>query len=236
LEPDQPLLFHAGAALDEHERTGAMEHRLRFRTLAPVVKYRAGEQDVDFARAAVEMLGGNGYVADFGVARLLRDAQVNPIWEGTSNICALDLWRAIEKQHGHQPVLRHAEQLLATVRTERARRLADTALRGVADVQEAIAYLAGASRARQDQQARRLADLFGDVVALCVLAVHADHDIRRGNRRTALLGELFARRLASAHTRRDAVIDAFEDVCDLYPALFGEESVSERLAIGAAGR
>ena len=42
------LLFHAAAALAEHEQTGDAEHHLRFRTLAPVVKYRAAEQDVDF--------------------------------------------------------------------------------------------------------------------------------------------------------------------------------------------
>ena len=38
-----------------------------------------------------------------------------------------------------------------------------------------------------------------------------------------MLGELFARRLAMAHTRHDAVISAFDDVPDLYPILFGEE-------------
>ena len=58
---------------------------------------------------------------------------MNPIWEGTSNICALDLWRAIRKQQGHRPVLRHAERLLDTIRTDRAQRLADAARRGIAD-------------------------------------------------------------------------------------------------------
>ena len=140
---------------------------------------------------------------DFGVARLLRDAQVNPIWEGTSNICALDLWRAIQKQQGHQPVLRHAEQLLGTIRTGRAQCLADAARRGIVDVREAVAYLMDASQSRQQQQARRLADLFGDVVALAALAVHADRELQRGDRRTIVLGELFAREVDERpHTAR----------------------------------
>ena len=230
------LLFHTGAALDEYERTDDPDHRLRFRTLAPVVKYRAGEQDVDFARAAVELLGGNGYVADFGVARLLRDAQVNPIWEGTSNICALDLWRAIRKEQGHRPVLRHAERLLGTIGTERVQRLADAARRCIADAEEAVAYLTGASKSRQEQQARRLADLFGDAVALSALAVRADRELQRGDQRTIVLGELFARRMTTAHTRRDRVISAFDDVPDLYPTLFGEEPAPAQLAVGTARR
>jgi acyl-CoA dehydrogenase len=221
------LLFHTGAVLDEHHRTGDTAHELRFRTLAPVVKYRAGEQNVDFARAAVEMLGGNGYVADFGVARLLRDAQVNPIWEGTSNICALDLWRAISKQQGHEPVLRHAERQLAGARTAAGGKLAEAAAAGIDDVREAIDYLAGATPTRRDQQARRLADLLGDVIALSALAVEADREAAAGDHRKALLGELFARRMASAHPRRAAVMEAWEGLPDLYPVMFGEEPLAE---------
>jgi acyl-CoA dehydrogenase len=106
------LMFHTGAALDAFGDGADPRDHLRFRTLAPVIKYRAGEQCVDFARAAVEMLGANGYTAPFGTPRLYRDAQVNPIWEGTSNICALDLWRAVSKQAGHEPVLDACEALL----------------------------------------------------------------------------------------------------------------------------
>ncbi len=43
----------------------------------------------------VEAFGGAGYVEDTGLPRLLRDAQVLPLWEGTTNVLALDLQRAI---------------------------------------------------------------------------------------------------------------------------------------------
>ncbi|MDP9429884.1 MAG: hypothetical protein M3Q47_13870 [Actinomycetota bacterium] len=223
------LLFHTGAALDAHRDNGDPRDHLRFRTLAPVVKYRAGEQNVDFARAAVEMLGANGYVASFGTPRLYRDAQVNPIWEGTSNICALDLWRAISRQRGHEPVLDACEAIVAGVHTAPARRIGEAALAGGKDVREAVDGLADTPRSRQEQQVRRLADLFGDVVALAALAAEVDTDVeRRGDHRRALLAELHARRVWTAHSRRSAVLDAAVGVPDLYPLLVGEAPVTEQ--------
>jgi len=221
------LMFHTGAALDAFSDGGDDRDHLRFRTLAPVVKYRAGEQNVDFARAAVEMLGANGYISTFGTPRLYRDAQVNPIWEGTSNICALDLWRAISKQRGHEPVLDACEAIVAGLQTSPARHVGELAVAGGKDVREAVDGLADQPRPRQEQQVRRLADLVGDVVALAALAQEVDTDVRlRGDHRRALLAELHGRRMNQAFTRRGAVLDAFAGVPELYPLLIGEAAVS----------
>ena len=173
------------------------------------------------------MLGANGYTAPFGTPRLYRDAQVNPIWEGTSNICALDLWRAVSKQRGHEPVLDACEQLVAGLQTAPARRLGEASLAGGKDVREAVDGLADQPKARRDQQVRRLADLVGDVVALAALAQETDTDVRlRGDHRRALLGELHARRINAAHTRLGLVLDAFVGVPELYPLLVGEAPVT----------
>jgi acyl-CoA dehydrogenase len=234
------LLMHTAAALEESETGDDPADHLRFRTLAPVVKYRAGEQCVDFARAAIELMGGNGYVATFGMPRLLRDAQINPIWEGTSNICALDLWRAINRRRGHEPVLDHCEQLVAALTTGPAHRVGQAALHAVADAREAIAALAAASRSRQEQQARRLADLVGDAVALAAMATEADAEISGdGDHRKAVVAELFASRMNSAHSRRSAVLDGFGGVPELYPALFGDaplDAAAYRDALASIGR
>ncbi|WP_343708307.1 acyl-CoA dehydrogenase family protein [Mycobacterium sp.] len=215
------LLMHTAHALESAETGNDDGDALRFRTLAPVIKYRSGEQCVDFARAAIEMMGANGYIANFGTPKLLRDAQVNPIWEGTSNICALDLWRAITRQHGHEPVLNHCEQVIATLVTEPARRVGEAALHAIKDSREAITSLAGASRARQDQQARRLTDLLGDTVAVTAMAAEIDTDVRTdGDHRKAILAELFTRRMVTAHTRRSAVIAESVGVPELFAILF----------------
>jgi alkylation response protein AidB-like acyl-CoA dehydrogenase len=221
LEATTALVFEAAAAL-EAANAGDAAARLRFRTLAPVVKYRTGEQGVAFARAAVEMLAGNGYVADFGTPRLLRDAQVNTIWEGTSNICALDVWRAISAARGHEALIARGEQLLAGITTEAAARVADAAGRALKDAGEAVGYLEGAGEARVAQQARRLTDVVGDALALCLLAAEADRAAAGGDHRKALVGELFARRAATPAAGLTAVTTGFTGVPDCYPALVAD--------------
>ena len=55
-------------------------------------------------RSPIELHGGNGYCEDWGLTRQLRDAQCHPIWEGSENICALDVLRAIRRDAAHESV------------------------------------------------------------------------------------------------------------------------------------
>jgi hypothetical protein len=50
----------------------------------------------------MELIGGNGYIEDWVMPRLLRDAQVLPIWEGTTNILVLDTLRVAKKERSHE--------------------------------------------------------------------------------------------------------------------------------------
>ncbi|HET7824066.1 MAG TPA: acyl-CoA dehydrogenase family protein, partial [Anaeromyxobacter sp.] len=71
------------------------EERVLLRSITPLAKLTTGKQAVAVASEALECFGGAGYVEDTGLPRLLRDAQVLPIWEGTTNVLALDLLRAL---------------------------------------------------------------------------------------------------------------------------------------------
>ena len=77
----------------------------RLRIGAPLIKLRAARLGITAASDAIEIHGGNGYIEQWPVARLLRDAQVNTIWEGPDNILCLDVRRAIERDDAHQPFL-----------------------------------------------------------------------------------------------------------------------------------
>ena len=68
------------------------------RAIIPLAKLTLGKQAVAVASEALECFGGAGYVEDTGLPRLLRDAQVLSIWEGTTNVLALDLLRAEAKE------------------------------------------------------------------------------------------------------------------------------------------
>ena len=65
------------------------------RGLTPVLKLLTGKAAVAVASESLEAFGGAGYIEDTGLPQLLRNAQVLPIWEGTTNVLSLDLLRAI---------------------------------------------------------------------------------------------------------------------------------------------
>jgi acyl-CoA dehydrogenase len=86
--------------------------RLR-RILVPAAKVRLCRLGVDAASFAVELHGGNGYCEDWGLTRQLRDAQCHPIWEGSENICVLDVLRTIRRDDAHEAVLDRVDAALA---------------------------------------------------------------------------------------------------------------------------
>ncbi|AHN20470.1 MULTISPECIES: acyl-CoA dehydrogenase family protein [Lysinibacillus] len=98
-----------------------------------IMKKETAEQAVHYASEAIELHGGNGYIEDFVTPRLLRDAQVLTVWEGTANILALELIRLVDKYFAHE--------LFVRVMHERLTKLANGSL--VQIVEEQLAKLEG---------------------------------------------------------------------------------------------
>jgi len=105
---DQPLMRNvlADLAIESEAATTAMMRLARsydeadapFRRLATaVLKYWTCKRAPVHAAEALECLGGNGYVEEWGLARLYREAPLNSIWEGSGNVQCLDVLRAIQK-------------------------------------------------------------------------------------------------------------------------------------------
>src|SRR3954447_7894978 len=81
------------------EAHGGDEGALEFRRLAtPVIKHWVCKRAPSHAVEALECLGGNGYVEESGMPRLYRDSPLNSIWEGSGNVAALDVLRAMVKE------------------------------------------------------------------------------------------------------------------------------------------
>ncbi|WPG37370.1 acyl-CoA dehydrogenase family protein [Variovorax sp. EBFNA2] len=82
------------------------------RILTPLIKFRACRDARQVTGDAMEVRGGCGYIEEWSDPRLVRDAHLGSIWEGTSNIVALDVIRAV-KREGSLPVLRaHVDKLI----------------------------------------------------------------------------------------------------------------------------
>jgi putative acyl-CoA dehydrogenase len=85
------LALRLAGALDRDE--------LAFRRLATTIgKYWVCKRQPAVVGEALECLGGNGYVEDSGLPRLYRDAPLNSIWEGSGNVQALDVLRALRRE------------------------------------------------------------------------------------------------------------------------------------------
>lgn len=92
------LALEAATLLDRHEDAAASA---RLALLTPVVKAWCTEQAVRHASLGLQVHGGMGYVEETGAARILRDARITPIYEGTTGIQALDfLSRRILRDDG----------------------------------------------------------------------------------------------------------------------------------------
>jgi putative acyl-CoA dehydrogenase len=82
-----------GMASDEHER-------LLARVATPVVKFWNCQRAAYFAYECVQVHGGNGFILEHPMARLYREAPLNSIWEGTSNMMCMDVLRALQREPG----------------------------------------------------------------------------------------------------------------------------------------
>jgi putative acyl-CoA dehydrogenase len=85
---------HAGVG----ERPAGATTRSFRRFATAVMKYWVCKRAAPHAAEALECLGGNGYVEESGMPRLLRDSPLNSIWEGSGNVAALDVLRATVKE------------------------------------------------------------------------------------------------------------------------------------------
>src|SRR5438874_4279890 len=91
------LAFETVAVLERVDRHGVEEDRRLLRILTPLSKYYIPKRGEYVTLEALEMLGGNGYIEEWVHPRLLRDAIVNVVWEGCSNVIVLDVARAMAR-------------------------------------------------------------------------------------------------------------------------------------------
>lgn len=197
LEQALSLSFVAADALERAERGGSQEAAALVRILTPVLKYRATRDARKVCGDALEMRGGVGYVEEFATARLLRDAHLGSIWEGTGNIIALDALRRAVGRHGTEAALAddlHARIEEATsvpiIYRDRLKRIADRAVAFARSV---------AANADMEADSRQATSVLYHAASAVSLAWEANltHE-RRGDARRLLLSRLVLdHRLAS---------------------------------------
>src|ERR1700737_227616 len=172
-------------ALDRAE-AGSQDAAALLRILTPTLKFRATRDARKVCGDALEMRGGIGYVEEFATSRLLRDAHLGSIWEGTGNIVALDALTRAVGRHGAESAL--AADLHARLKDSPAipQGYRDT-LRDLTD--RAVGFAREvASRTDNEADARRATSLLYHVASAVALAWEGGriHEMRGDARRVLL--------------------------------------------------
>jgi acyl-CoA dehydrogenase len=214
VEAAQALVFD-GVGLANHRQRRPVRQRIA----VPVTKLKVCRLGITMASDAIEIHGGNGYIETWPVARLLRDAQVNTIWEGADNILCLDVQRGIERIQAHQPLLERLHDAVSVSDDDDTTRLVR---RRIEDLEAAITAWTKLPAEVAEARLFPLAQFMGDVYAGALLTEQAAWEYATGRTdRKALVARLYARRylaergpLRGIDDEVDEGIERFEQLAD----------------------
>ena len=161
------------------------------RLLIPIAKLVTGKQSVSVLAEIMESFGGAGYIEDTGLPALLRDAQVFPIWEGTTNVLSLDVLRALQSGGALSALQIEIEMLASGVRDVQLLECAKAAQAALLRTQQ---WILNASGDALEAGARRFAMTLGRAFALLLLCRQAQWSLdHEKDRRALYAAERFAR-------------------------------------------
>jgi alkylation response protein AidB-like acyl-CoA dehydrogenase len=222
------------SVVERADRGDAEADRLA-RILTPVLKGYAADQARMSTTQAMEARGGNGYIEDWPNGRVLRDVYVHAIWEGSGNIIALDMLRALA--HGAGPAyFGEVERILESTATggagpatELGRALLATLPVLRQDIDRLAALDSNAAQLRAKRLLRRMAMTY----TAAVLAQQAqEHFADTGSARLAYLAARFATRLGGPQA--EAALADDESWLEDFDGIAHGGKVSERTGRNAA--
>jgi alkylation response protein AidB-like acyl-CoA dehydrogenase len=183
-EAARSMLFYAAGELAAAD-AGDEASRRRIRLLTPLLKFRACRDARRVTGDAMEVRGGCGYIEEWPDARLLRDAHLGSIWEGTSNIVALDVARAIRKERALEALAAGLDRLVADARLDD--RLGGALAQARA---AALRFARETAESGDDSAARQAATGLYYATAATVLAAEGARLAAGGDARRMLLAQL----------------------------------------------
>ena len=136
------------------------------RLMGHIAKNMTAEASAWITRMAMECHGGIGFMEDFPIARWHRDALVTPIWEGASNIQALDLLEVIVKKQAHRSFLEEMHQLASDVHDAE---LQKSIRQGLENCEQELNRMAKMKPDEAQYFAKDLLQLMGHTAALALL-------------------------------------------------------------------
>jgi len=189
-------VLHTGAVFDAADAGDERAARL-LRILTPLIKLAICKRARWSTGEAMEIRGGNGYIEDWVNSRLLRDAHLGSIWEGSSNVIALDVLRAIMREDAHH-VLFDDITLRLTATTDPAVRPAAALIRAaIEQVRATVAAVIALDSEAREYPMLQVAERLYLLYAASLLTEEAEAQARQGSYRKLLITAEFIRRRLS---------------------------------------
>jgi len=203
-------VFHLSFRLAEllgRQETGQADasDEALLRLLTPIAKLTTAKQAVSATSEMLEAFGGAGYVEDTGLPTLLRDAQVLPIWEGTTNVLSLDLIRALKRVGSIAPLKREVKRCIDAIEAPTLIDAIRPAVRGFRDAALWLQKALNEDADTVEAGARRFALTLGHSLEVLYTARHAQwslHEEQDGRSAAA------AERLAARQVNHIADLDS----------------------------
>lgn len=179
------LVFHAVQAFDQawHETPPYTDRYHYARFLSHLAKNRAAEHAACATQLAMELFGGLGFLDEYAVSRLHREALVTMIWEGASNIQALDMLEAMQKKAAHESFLDEFIPMLERADTVEADLAQKT-------LEEVLAHLGSLDPVEAQWYSKDALTTLADIAQVALLYALAE----QAGERYAKLAALYAQR------------------------------------------
>ncbi|HEY7835159.1 MAG TPA: acyl-CoA dehydrogenase family protein, partial [Ktedonobacterales bacterium] len=166
-------IFFEGSTQLQAADVGDERARLAARVLTPLAKFHASDEARRLVAEGMEVRGGNAYIEDWPNARMLRDVQVQAIWEGTGNISALDVGRAMAREHAGSVLLELLRERLAAIADPAVRPAAALATAALERAGRAIEATLALAPPERELRMRRLTRELAHVVTSALLVEDA---------------------------------------------------------------
>ncbi len=221
------LAFETAAVLERVDRHGVEEDARLLRILTSLCKYYVPKQGEYVTLEALEMRGGNGYVEDWVNPRLLRDAIVNVIWAGSSNVIVLDVAQAIDREGAAAALFGMLHQRLQTLEQPIVVPIAKEVQTLVNQVAERLQHLSTLDTDNAQLPLRGLVERMAQLTITTLLLEQAESELLRGpegtGKRKWLIAHLYLRRHLVMHPEGWAadndprVLNHFDELMDWEP-------------------
>ena len=167
------IVLYAARTLDEAD-SGSEFHEKVIRIVTPLIKYAVCRRARTVAGMSMNVRGGNGYIEEWVNARLLRDAHLGSIWEGSENVVALDVARAAARNRAHDALFRDLESRLDTLSDPEVLRLSQPVRLRLMEVASRFEALLSGDEDLREARMTAMCDRLAALVCTVLLLGEAD--------------------------------------------------------------